>query len=246
MKRSQHQSCLTSLFRQNNKEISRTCSIQISTIEEKVLQLNTTTFLIYTKNEKQIFVTCTRNDEKIEKQFAISNLTYITMEKRCNALLEDDIITSNLPINFDIFQKITKIEINFNNVIGLETGEIAEFTKFLKTSLKNTGKPIKISDVKKLYHLKTLHTNSETIWSIFKKFFYACVTILLTLGLAMIIKWVWKCTRRTNKSPGKLHRIELRQIFKNNSEIVNEEGSNTGTDNHGSLSEQEKIIHFPS
>ena len=168
------------------------------------------------------------------------------MENRCNALLEDNIITSNLPINFDIFQKITKIEINFNNVIGLETGEIAEFTKFLKTSLKNTGKPIKISDVKKLYHLKTLHTNSETIWSIFKKFFYACVTILLTLGLAMIIKWVWKCTRRTNKSPGKLHRIELRQIFKNTSEIGNEEGGNTGTDNPSSISEQDKIISFPS
>ena len=59
MIRPQHQSCLTSLFRQNNEEISRTCPIQISTIVEKVLQLNTTTFLIYTKNEKQIFVTCT-------------------------------------------------------------------------------------------------------------------------------------------------------------------------------------------
>ena len=116
----------------------------------------------------------------------------------------------------------------------------------MKTSLKNTGKPIKISDVKKLYHLKTLHTNNETIWSIFKKFFYACVTILLTLGLAVIIKWVWKCTRRTNKSPGKLHRIELRQIFKNNSEIGNEEGGNTGTDNPSSISEQDKIISFPS
>ena len=67
LKRPQQKTCLTSLFRQNNDEISKTCAIQISTIEEKVLQLNTTTFLIYTKNEKQVYVTCTKNDEKIKK-----------------------------------------------------------------------------------------------------------------------------------------------------------------------------------
>ena len=67
LKRSQQKTCLTSLFRQNNDEISKTCAIQISTIEEKVLQLNTTTFLIYTKNEKQVYITCTKGDEKIEK-----------------------------------------------------------------------------------------------------------------------------------------------------------------------------------
>ena len=113
MKWPQYRTCLTSLFRQNNEEISRTCLIQISTIDEKVLQLNTTTFLIYTKNEKQIFVTRTRNEEKIEKQFAISNLTYLTMGNKCTALLENTIITASLPMNFEIYQKITKIEINF-------------------------------------------------------------------------------------------------------------------------------------
>ena len=51
MKRPQYQSCLNSLVRQNIKEISKTCPIQISTIDEKALQLNTTAFLIYTKND---------------------------------------------------------------------------------------------------------------------------------------------------------------------------------------------------
>ena len=40
--------------------------------------------------------------------------------------------------------------------------------------------------------------------------------------------------------------LEGNKRFKNNSEIGNEEGSNTGTDNPGSISEQDKIIHFPS
>ena len=206
-----------------------------------------TTFLIYTKNEKQIFVTCTRNEEKSEKQFAISNLTYLTMKNRCTALLENNIITANLPMNFDIFQKITKIEIKFQNVIGLENEELAEFTKFLKTSMKNIGKPIKISDVKKMYHLKTLHTKSENIWSIFKKFFYACVIIILTLGLANIAKIIWKCTRKNNfKAQESFHRLELRQIFENKSENVNEERSDVCSNDQLTPTEHEKVIHFPS
>ena len=168
------------------------------------------------------------------------------MENRCTALLENNIITANLPMNFDIFQKITKIEINFKNVIGLQIGELTEFTKFLKTSLKNIGKPIKIADVKKMYHLKTLHTKSESIWSIFKKFLYACVTIILTLGLVMIITLIWKCTHKTNNSQEKFHRLDLRQFFENKSEVVNEEMSNIGSDNQGTPSEQDTIIHFPS
>ena len=68
-----------------------------------------TTFFIYIKNEKQLFVTCTRNEEKIEKKFAISNRAYLTMGNKCTALLENTIITKSLPMNFDIFQKITKI-----------------------------------------------------------------------------------------------------------------------------------------
>ena len=64
VKRPQHKTCLTSLFRQNNYEIVKTCSIQLTNINEQFLQLNTSTFLINSKNEKQIFVTCMRNEEK--------------------------------------------------------------------------------------------------------------------------------------------------------------------------------------
>ena len=71
-------------------------------------------------------------------------------------------------MNFDIFQKITKIGIDFKNVIGLGDEELAKFSKFLKTNLKNEDKPIKISDVKEMYNIKTLHTSSESILSIFK------------------------------------------------------------------------------
>lgn len=77
-----------------------------------------------------MFVTCTRDVEKIEIQFAITNLTYLTMKNRCTALIENNIITANLPMNVNIFQEITKIEINSKDVIGLENEELAEFSNF--------------------------------------------------------------------------------------------------------------------
>ena len=172
------------------------------------------------------------------------------MGNKCTALLENNIITANLPMNFDIFQKITEVEINFKNVIGLKNEELAEFSKFLKTSLKNEGKPIKITDVKKMYHIKTLRTRSESIWSISKKIFYACITILLTFGLVMIIKQIWKCTHKTNpKFQGKFHRLELRQFFENKSGGLNEERCDIDSNEANSQvspSDSDKIVHFPS
>ena len=59
------------------------------------------------------------------------------MEKKCKALHENNIITANLPMHFDIFKKVPQIEINLKNVVGLGDEELADFSKFLKTNLKN-------------------------------------------------------------------------------------------------------------
>ena len=105
--------------------------MQLTNINEQILQLNTSTFLIYSKTEKQIFVTCMRNNEKVEKQFTLKDLNYLTMENKCTATLDNIIITSNLPINYDIYQKFTKIDIDFKSVIGFED---QEFSKFIKAN----------------------------------------------------------------------------------------------------------------
>ena len=63
----------------------------------------------------------------------------------------------------------------------------------------------------------------------------------------MIVNLAWKCIHETNvKSQEKFHRLELRQFFENKSEVVNDERCNIGSDNRGTPSEQDKIIHFPA
>ena len=76
--------------------------MQLTNIDEKIQQLNMRTFFIYVKTEKRFFATCTKNKEKIKKQLSLTDLTYLTMENRYTVILDNFIITSNLPINYDI------------------------------------------------------------------------------------------------------------------------------------------------
>ena len=68
------------------------------------------------------------------------------MENKCTAILDNSIITSNLPFDYDIYQKFTKIDIDFKSVLGLEN---EEFSKFITANWRNEKKPIKLSDNKK-------------------------------------------------------------------------------------------------
>ena len=117
-------------------------------MDEKILQLNISTFLIYTKIEKEVFVTCIENEEKKEKQLTLTDLTYLTMENKFTAIFDNNIITSNLPLYYDIVQEFNKIDIDFKSAVGPED---KEYSKFLKTNWKNKGNAIKLSDIRKLY-----------------------------------------------------------------------------------------------
>ena len=244
VKRPQHKTCLTSLFRQNNDEIFKTCSIQLTNINEQILQLNTSTFLIYSKTEKQIFVTCIRNDEKVEKQFTITDLTYLTMENKCTAILDNSIITSNLPFNYDIYQKFTKIDIDFKSVLGLED---QEFSRFITANWKDEKKPIKLSDIKKLYHIEKLQTHNQTLWGMFKKFGLACVGIILIFVALKITLYLWKCSKQSKmKTNQRRNLVEMRHVFdKNISE--NSLNETTEPDEQGNTNvSPERIIQFPA
>ena len=73
------------------------------------------------------------------------------MENECTAIIDDSMISSNLPMNYDIYQKFTKIDIDFKSVKGLED---QEFSKFIKANWRNEKKTIKLSDIKILYHIE--------------------------------------------------------------------------------------------
>ena len=66
-------SCLSSLFKQNDLDIQQNCNMKTSSASEKIIQLNSTTFLIYTRNESQLYVTC----KNMMKRYLRNNLLRI-------------------------------------------------------------------------------------------------------------------------------------------------------------------------
>ena len=94
------------------------------------------------------------------------------MKNKCAAIFDSNIITANLSIDYHMYQKFTKIDIDFRSVVGLED---KEFSEFLKTNWKNDGKTIRLRDVKKLYLIEKLQTHNQSLWSMFKKFGFACL-----------------------------------------------------------------------
>ena len=106
--------------------------------------------------------------------------------------MDNSIITSKLPFNYDIYKKFTKIDIDFKSVLGLED---QEFSKFIKANWRNEKKPIKLSDIKKLYHIEKLQTHDQTLWSMLRNFGLACVGILLFFVTLKIARYLWKCSK---------------------------------------------------
>ena len=72
---------------------------------------------------------------------------------KCILILDNDIITSILPINYNIYQKFTKIDIDFKSVVWLEA---KEFSKLVDTNWQHDGKAIELSDSRKLYYITNL------------------------------------------------------------------------------------------
>ena len=158
-----------------------------------------------------------RNEEKIEKQFTLKDLTYLTMENKCTAIMDNSIISSNLPMNYDIYQKFTRIDIDFKSVVGLED---QEFSKFLKTNWRNEKKTIKLSDIKKLYHIEKLQTHNQTLWGMFKKFGFACIGVLLFFVTLKIARYLWKCSKASKmKYNQRKNLVEMRHVFENSKSI---------------------------
>ena len=112
-------------------------------------------------------------------------------------------------------------------------------------------KPIKITDIKKLYHIKTLHASNESIWSLFKILFaYACLAIVLTIAMITIIRQIWKCTPKTQpKANRNFDQVELRHIFDNVGGCLAEERINNDSSEvtcQETLSSPDRIVRFPA
>ena len=110
-------------------------------------------------------------------------------------------------------------------------------------------KPIKITDIRKLYHIEKLKTHNESLWSLFKKFGFACLGITLLFVFIKIIQILWKFMKNSKiKSKPQINLVEMEQVrhIFDNSKCVNEDPNIDETCELDNQSTSDKIIRFPA
>ena len=77
-------------------------------------------------------------------------------------------------------------------------------------------KTIKLSDIRKLYHIERLQPHKESLWSMFKKFGFACLGIFLFFVIIKIARHLWKYLQKFQvNSHQRMNLVELRHVFEN-------------------------------
>ena len=110
-------------------------------------------------------------------------------------------------------------------------------------------KPIKITDIRKLYHIEKLRAHNESLWSLFKKFGFACLGITLLFVFLKIIQILRKFMKNSKiKSKPQINFMEMEQVRHvfDNSKCVNEDQNIDETCQLDNQSTSEKIIRFPA
>ena len=108
-----------------------------------------------------------------------------------------------------------------------------EFSKFITANWRNEKKPIKLSDIKKLYHIEKLQTHNQTLWDMFKKIALACVGILLIFVTLKITKYLWKCSKESKmKNNQRMNLVEMRHVFDNSKSVSENPTLSENTETH--------------
>ena len=199
--------CLTALYKRQKINIAKLCSVQLFSKDEYVIQINSTTFLAYSKRKTNAYISCSEKGESIfEDNYIINAATfnYITLHANCVFNIGNHLMTSNLPVHTDVFARITGVNINLTNLVEFKEEEMVEFTKFVKRDVLSTQHNVRINDVKRKYELRKLSHKSSILEKIWKMLVTVVAIILAILVITIVIKLIYKfCDlgKRNNPRP---------------------------------------------
>ena len=126
---------------------------------------------------------------------------------------------------------------------------INKFFQISQNKFKKYGEPIKITDIRKLYLIEKLQSHNESLWSLFKKFGFACLGILLFFGIIKITQLLWKFTQNSKvKSKPQMKLVEMHQMHHvfDNSKCINEDSNIGEAVEIENQNVSDRIIQFPA
>ena len=94
--------------------IGEICPIKLYTENEYVVQLSSTTFVLYGKESTRMYIICTDEDEKKihEKSLKLSGTNYVKIYKNCDITLKNYFLSGSLPFTVDLKSKMIEMELH--------------------------------------------------------------------------------------------------------------------------------------
>ena len=187
------------MYRRLKDEIRSKCPIELTTPTEVIIQINSTTFYVFTPNSTDIFITC---PERIQEKEKLSGFNIVTLIPGCRAALNHHVFSSGILIEEEINLKQNNLHLNLIELINVENLEEKELIELIKEEQAISTKPLEIVDVEKKYKLKRIQKHNKLYGTLFGSFSTIITFVILIIIGILIFRCVRKKTSNGNQGKG--------------------------------------------
>ena len=195
LKRTSSSDCTLALYRRLKDEIRIKCPIELTTPTEVIIQINSTTFYVFTPNSTDMFITC---PERIQEKQKLKGFNIVTLIPGCRAALNHHVFSSGILIEEQIDLKQTNLHLNLMELINVEDLEEAELVDLIKEEQAISTKPLEIVDVEKKYKLRRIQKKNKFYGTLFGSFSSIITLITFIIIAILIYRCIRKKTNHTN------------------------------------------------
>ena len=120
LKRVKSIDCTLALYMKNKQAIKTQCALEVSAPREVIIQLNSTTFYIYTPKATNIYVTCMNQDQEKRE---INAFNLVTLQPGCRAAINEHIFSSGIELEEEITLKQNNLHLHLTDLMEIREDE---------------------------------------------------------------------------------------------------------------------------
>ena len=182
LKRTSFIDCTLALYKKDKKEIKERCALEVSTPQEVIIQLNSTSFYIYSPNHTDISISCPPKGQIKEN---LEGFNIVTLSPGCRANINRHVFTSGIEVEETIKLKQTTLDLHLKELMEISSSEEKELLQLIKEETLINEKPINIVDIKKKYNLHILKKRNNLYGTLF-----GSVSSVTTMIIFIVAGWI--------------------------------------------------------
>ena len=240
LKKGSTNSCLHALYKNELDRIGETCPVNLFNADEYVTQLNSTTFVVYGKTPKRIYIICTdQNGQKVyEKSTKLTGTNYIKIYRNCELNLKSHFLSSSLPFTLELETKLVESDLQIEKLLSLGKEEMENFLRFVRKGLETKRRSIHINEAKQKFDLKMIQGHSSLLSKIFTYTTSVIGIVIAAMILIATIKAFRKYRSHQAMSQQPMVKINFRSLMEK-AEINSDTG--VQTESEGEMKKDEYV-----